>query len=88
MKRQRSTAELEAPGPVKKGAQAPTEAVQQKPADETQQKPAGNPQTPAEEAQKEEEEPPLSQGSSLSATTLPWGPGEADETAWRAGETA
>ena len=54
-----------------KGAQSPTEAVQQKPADETQQKPTGNPQTPAEETRKEEE-PPLSQGSSLSATTLPW----------------
>ena len=81
MKRQRSTAELEAPGPAKKGAQkpageptgaqAPTEEVQQKPAEETQRKPTGEAQQPAEEAQKEEE-PPLSQGSSLSATTLPW----------------
>ena len=71
MKRQRSAAELEAPGPVKKRARAPTEAVQQKPADETQQKPTGNPQRPAEETRKEEE-PPLSQGSSLTATTLPW----------------
>ena len=42
-----------------------------KPAEETQRKPTGEAQKPAEEAQKEEE-PPLSQGSSLSATTLPW----------------
>ena len=78
MKRQRSTAELQAPGPAKKGAQNPAveptgaqAEVQQKPAEETQRKPTGEAQQPAEEAQKQEE-PPLSQGSSLSATTLPW----------------